>query len=91
MQRGPGQPWDGATGAIAVQTHHAPVRTGRSALFGGWEAHRATGGRFTTDAAGATPAPVKRLVCNAGGFDTRSAAGTAPSRPAHSTPPRRDH
>jgi hypothetical protein len=23
MQRGPGQPWDGATGAIAVQTHHA--------------------------------------------------------------------
>ena len=24
MQRGPGQPWDGATGAIAVQTHHAP-------------------------------------------------------------------
>ena len=25
MQRGPGQPWDGATGAIAVQTHHAEV------------------------------------------------------------------
>jgi hypothetical protein len=23
MQHGPGQPWDGATGAIAVQTHHA--------------------------------------------------------------------
>jgi len=24
MQRGPGQPWDGATGAIAVQTHTTP-------------------------------------------------------------------
>src|SRR5450756_1918084 len=33
-------------GSPAWQTHRGPrLRTGRSALFGGWDAHRATGGR----------------------------------------------
>lgn len=53
MQRGPGQPWDGATGTIVVQTHHTPGSARGAPLLGGWDAHRATGGAML----GSTRAP----------------------------------